>query len=269
MEKIKQVIKNIPHGNHQIINNDYDDIKKKLFAKYSVCDPDCPICGGNGFCRRELPIDHPEFGKAIPCPNMYQAQIKNEANRYGLLPDEIEKLNWGLLLDINDCPGIAYQIKSVLDSKKGGFVYLWGEHGLAKTMLLKISVAYALRDLRKKAAYTNMVNILDEIKAAYDTSNPSEESIRRLDWWSHIDILAIDEFDRINETEWAKERRFRLMDTRYTSGFRGETTTLIASNRSPNNQEGYLRSRIKDGRFQVIFMKGEDARPGMTNDFSY
>ena len=27
----------------------------------------CPRCGGAGFLRRDLPLDHPDFGKAMPC----------------------------------------------------------------------------------------------------------------------------------------------------------------------------------------------------------
>jgi DNA replication protein DnaC len=27
----------------------------------------CPICGGAGFLRRDVPVDHPDFGRAFPC----------------------------------------------------------------------------------------------------------------------------------------------------------------------------------------------------------
>jgi len=30
-------------------------------------NPDCPICGGIGYLRSDLPIDHPDFGKIVPC----------------------------------------------------------------------------------------------------------------------------------------------------------------------------------------------------------
>src|SRR5512141_1602776 len=28
---------------------------------------DCPRCGGLGFVRRDVPVGHPDFGRAIPC----------------------------------------------------------------------------------------------------------------------------------------------------------------------------------------------------------
>jgi DNA replication protein DnaC len=27
----------------------------------------CKICGGAGFVRRDVPVDHPDFGRAVPC----------------------------------------------------------------------------------------------------------------------------------------------------------------------------------------------------------
>jgi hypothetical protein len=29
---------------------------------------DCPHCGGKSFVRKDLPIGHPDFGKAFRCP---------------------------------------------------------------------------------------------------------------------------------------------------------------------------------------------------------
>jgi DNA replication protein DnaC len=30
-------------------------------------DPNCPICHGIGFVRRDLPLSHPDFGKMEVC----------------------------------------------------------------------------------------------------------------------------------------------------------------------------------------------------------
>jgi len=31
-------------------------------------DPNCPLCGGIGLVEPDVPVDHPDFGKAQPCP---------------------------------------------------------------------------------------------------------------------------------------------------------------------------------------------------------
>ena len=30
-------------------------------------DSVCPICGGAGYLRLDVPVDHPDFGRAVPC----------------------------------------------------------------------------------------------------------------------------------------------------------------------------------------------------------
>jgi hypothetical protein len=39
--------------------------------------------------------------------------------------------------------------------------------------------------------------------------------------------------------------------------------TLIASNSPPERLDGYLGSRVRDGRFKVVEMKRADLRPGL------
>jgi hypothetical protein len=34
---------------------------------------DCTVCRGKRYVRRELEIDHPDFGKALPCPQCRHA----------------------------------------------------------------------------------------------------------------------------------------------------------------------------------------------------
>ena len=30
-------------------------------------EPGCPVCGGRGWVRRDVPLKHPDFGRAFPC----------------------------------------------------------------------------------------------------------------------------------------------------------------------------------------------------------
>lgn len=40
-------------------------------------EPTCPICGGTGYVTADVPIGHPNFGKAIPC----ECQTNNHVQR--------------------------------------------------------------------------------------------------------------------------------------------------------------------------------------------
>jgi DNA replication protein DnaC len=121
----------------------------------------------------------------------------------------------------------------------------------------------------KEAAYTSMSAILDDLRGAFDATNPNNEAARRLDWWKSLPLLCIDEFNRVNGTPWVQQRQFDLMDARYVQGIRGETLTLIASNTGPDQQEGALADRIKDNRFTIIHLSGDSGRQWIGKEFKF
>jgi len=251
----------------QLTPEEYEALKQRTMAKNLPCVANCPICGGVGYVQDNVDRFHPDFGKVTMCPNLYALRIRQMSEQYGLNTQEVDLLNWSLLLDLGDALRTSKLIKEVLD-RGYGFVYLWGTHGQAKTLMLKIAAAVSLR-AHVPAAYCNMVDVLQHLRAAYDTNNASMESERRLNFWRGLKVLCIDEFNRLKESEWTSEKRFQLMDARNVQAVRQETVTLIASNSPPSAQESYLRSRIEDGRFIVIELNAEDARAGMTEDFRY
>ncbi len=45
---------------------------------------DCPICNGIGYISYDLPVGHPEFGRAYPCPCRTGESSKEMAKLSGL-----------------------------------------------------------------------------------------------------------------------------------------------------------------------------------------
>jgi DNA replication protein DnaC len=232
--------------------------RREYIRSVAVCDPECPLCGGSGMIQ-DAPLPGEPVGRWRECPNYYSKRLRANAEVYGMAASEIELMDWQLVEDIGCAWKAMAQVRATLEAGYG-WVFLWGDHGQAKTLLLKIAVAVTLRSGRL-AAYTNMVGILDNLKRAFDAGpgeDPGAES--KIEWWQKIPLLAIDEFNRVKESEWANERRFALMDMRYVQAVRHETVTLIASNTPPDQQDSYLRDRILDGRFEVIELKGPSVR---------
>jgi DNA replication protein DnaC len=235
---------------------------RSISISTGLCDPDCPTCNGLGYVRSDAPVGHPNFGKIGPCPE------SNPFQRYkGLLGlDQADMtLTWANVIERENVRIAVAAVKQVID-RGYGWVYLHGDYGLAKTLILKIAVAEFCRATRQPASYTRMAEIIDHLRGAFDAKSPSEESAARLDMWSELPFLAIDEFDRVRSTEYATERRFVLMDRRYEQAARQKSITLMASNCTPDDLEGYLADRIYDGRFAVIHLKGVSARPFMSYD---
>lgn len=244
------------------------------------CSPDCPECKGIGYVRYDVPVGHPKFGKLESCPRSQAFGVKQSLQarvidlRVGLTRDEIQNLSWDLVKKgVNqadkacDCTQRAYV-------SGHGMVFLYGGFGQGKSLILKIAVATALKD-GKRAAYADLASVLDDIRIAYDErENKMTELVRRMEWWASLDVLAIDELDKVGQTEWARERIFQLLDARYQRAIRQEALTVIAANHQNLDElSGYLRSRVEDNRFvangYIVFLKGADGRKSMPRNWKY
>lgn len=195
--------------------------------------------------------------------------FKLDYARMGLEEDEAD-LSWSAIKT-----GISDGVKArdaVKDAYKKGFgmVFLWGSWGQAKTLTGKILTATALRD-GKSAAYANMSMVLDDIRLAFDErEHKTTELLRRMDWWIKRDVLFLDELDKANSTEWAQERIFQLLDQRYTRAIREDALTVVASNGSDKELDGYLKSRLNDRRLgPVVYLNGPDGRESMPDGYRY
>ena len=227
-------------------------------------------CRGTGYYRAELPVGHPNFGKLERCPTanrialQQSIQMGNFDTRVGLTGEELRDLSWSVVRPFNTA-GKSVPILQDAYMAGHGLILMYGTYGQGKTLLLKIAAVTALTE-GKSAAYANMSSVLDDIRRAYDTKDGAmTELVRRMDWWINLDVLCLDELDKVNETPWAMERLHRLLDARYTRAVRQEALTVAAANYAKlHDMPGYLRSRIEDNRFTsngyVIDMRSADAR---------
>ncbi len=244
------------------------------------CSPDCPECGGVGYIRYDVPVGHPKFGKLERCPKAQMLITKQSLQvgeidpRVGLTPNELRNLSWDLVKKGVNQADRACEVTRRAYMSGHGMVFMYGGYGQGKSLVLKIAVATALNE-GKRAAYANLAGVLDDIRIAYDErENKMTELVRRMEWWASLDVLAIDELDKVGQTEWARERIFQLLDARYQRAVRQEALTVIAANyQSTDELSGYLKSRIEDNRFvangYVIHLKGTDGRKSMPKNWKY
>ncbi len=244
------------------------------------CSPDCPECGGVGYVHYDVPVGHPKFGKLERCSKARMLITKQSLQadeidpRVGLTPDELRNLSWDLVKKGVNQADRACEVTRRAFMSGHGMVFMYGGYGQGKSLVLKIAVAAALNE-GKRAAYANLAGVLDDIRIAYDErENKMTELVRRMEWWASLDVLAIDELDKVGQTEWARERIFQLLDARYQRAVRQEALTVIAANyQSTDELSGYLKSRIEDNRFvangYVIQLKGTDGRKSMPKNWKY
>lgn len=221
----------------------------------------CKTCFDLRWLRQELSPGHPDYGKLLPCPNC--AGAKYYVQHSGLLdtmaPEDADALNWERVVPTDNADIAARKVREVL-ARGYGWVFLHGGPGIAKSLILQIAIAETTRSL-KHGTYTNLSYILDDLRNAYDTGYPSKEAAKRLRRWTDVSVLAIDELDKVKDTDFVIERRMRLLDGRYNSAKAKRSITLMASNQPPEYFDNYIADRIMDGRFEVIELTGESKRP--------
>lgn len=219
----------------------------------------CHVCKDLGWVYHTDNPKSPDFGKAFPC----QCQSANLAERRrlyllgidGLQPDE--RKHTFTEFRITDGNRSAYRAVTEAIIKRKGMITLTGAWGLGKTELLTCAVN-AARDAGIPAVYATTAHIMDYLRQAYKPG--AEYDIdQRWDLLTNAEVLAVDELEKFNTTEWALERFSRLIDMRWRA--MGNLLTLFATNAELNRLPGDVFSRLQDGRAQVIKLAGPDMRP--------
>jgi DNA replication protein DnaC len=238
-------------------------------------EPVCPVCGGLGYIKYDLPPTHPEFGRWHLCPETEWHASDRSArliNSSGLLEGE----RWTLerLAELEeDTTGMVELLCKWL-SRPRGWLYLWGPFGTGKTVALQAAVyEFCLRGI--PAYYSTFADLLDVMQGAFTPPQARRDEdmhgwqrhdtyLSRLRRLQRIPLLAIDEFEKHKETEWVKQFRTQLVDIRYRTAIsddkRARTYTLWAGNADPKSLPGYIWDRIDDNRFVVYHYTGESKR---------
>lgn len=237
----------------------------------------CPKCQGLGFFRRDLPPDHPDFGKPVRCDGE-EHQI-DQMKRLTSLSDLTDYERQKRLSDIavNDGNRSVIEAAQQMLDDPYGWLYVWGGPGNAKGDTL-ISLVNEFGRRGKTALYikfSRLVNIMRDAKVernAKATHLEDKGDLNNYQNLGYVDLfervrsvycLAIDEIDKVNMTGFAEEFRFDFFDERYRLALAGEAVTVFASQTPPNVMPDPLASRFGDGAFSVVENKQPDARPAM------
>lgn len=222
--------------------------------------PGCEVCGGSGFVRNDVHINHPEFGKLIVCPKRAPRAF---AEVCGIEFSELKKLTWK---NVEDRPGnkiakstLMHTLNPANPARKS-IVYLHGGYGVGKTFLLQTAIAETVRAGIAAVYVPSLSGVMDNLRESYEQENSGSVLAARMEHWKTVPILAIDEIDRVKMSEFVSEKLFSIMDARYKTAKKNKTITLVASNEPPEIFDGYLASRFRDVSNAVIEIKDSDLR---------
>ncbi|MEL7589706.1 MAG: ATP-binding protein [Anaerolineaceae bacterium] len=210
----------------------------------------CPICGGVGFLRRDLPIGDPDFGKLVPC--ICRQNETNQAARYRLYQlsnlEAFKTMSFASF-SVQGRLGLAdEQIRSLqyalsqaqqFAANPHGWLLLMGSYGCGKTHLAA-AVANTCVEFGMQTIFLTVPDLLDWLRYSYDATDDTFE--RRFEELKNISLLVLDDLGAHNSTSWAAEKLFQIMDYRYIR----KLPTVITSNLELEDLDDRVRSRLQD-----------------------
>lgn len=223
---------------------------------------DCPICKGIGYISYDLPVGHPEFGRAYPCPCRTGEGARELAKLSGLTEKERElRLS---MFRTSGRPGTADMLKACRSFVEDpvGILTLWGGVGVGKTMCLQ-AVVNGLIERGVMSVYVTAFDLFSHIREAFNAQREvvSESAYNRLARFERVRMLALDEMDKVRPTDWMLEQMTNLMDKRHRRGLDGKNGTLLALNTDPALLNDWIASRLMDGRNRAVHNADADLRP--------
>lgn len=213
-------------------------------------DPNCPICGGIGYLRVDLPVDHPDFGKLQPC-SCRSGQISQEIHRRLFALSNLDKLQHltfdnflprgrvGLRPAQADSLERAYNQARFFSGSLQGWLLLQGGFGCGKTHLAAAIANFAV-SMGVPTIFLTVPDLLDTLRFSYDDPEASFQT--RFEEIRTAPLLVMDDFGTQNATTWAQEKLFQIINYRYIN----HLPLVVTTNLLLEQIEGRIRSRLTD-----------------------
>jgi len=209
----------------------------------------CPICHGVGFVRLDVPVGHPQFGRAVPCRcklrEIHQKRLTRLRHRSNLeqlsgmtfdsfKTEEVGALEASLFL------GFVLQTCREYADQPDGWLLMRGTHGCGKTHLAA-AIANHRVERGLPVLFEVVPDLLDHLRASYaPTSRVSYDEHFHL--VRNVEMLILDDFGTQNATPWAVEKLYQLLNHRYNAAL----PTVITTNQSITEMDPRLASRLSD-----------------------
>jgi len=210
----------------------------------------CPICGGTGYILADVPVGHPDFGKALPCRCREAERLQRRLSALHTLSnlDTLARLTFDTFIaePSHLPPDKAYNLRRALETcmffaqSPDGWLLLTGVYGCGKTHLAA-AIANARLAMGEAALFMVVPDLLDHLRAAFNphstiTYDNLFEQVRT------ASLLVLDDLGAQSSTPWAQEKLFQLLNFRYNA----RLATVITTNQRLEDLDPRIRSRLQD-----------------------
>jgi DNA replication protein DnaC len=239
-------------------------IRPRLHARLSNApeepepEPTCPICKDYGFVRRDVPLGHVDFGRAIPCTcriGEHRDRLRRRSNLGHLTSKTFDTFDpagrEGPVAGSREAFGKC----EAYGDAPAAWLVLTGPYGCGKTHLAA-AIANRQIELGNEVFFTVVPDLLDHLRATFGpgsdvTYDELFEAVR------NVPLLVLDDLGMQSETSWAREKMFQVLNHRLNA----DLPTVITTNLPVNDLDERLRTRLKaQGVAVVIEMGGRPSR---------
>jgi DNA replication protein DnaC len=235
---------------------------------------ECPLCAGLGYVREDVPVDHPNFGKLLPCrcklgkiEEQRHEQLRAMSNlRYltHMTFDTFVPEGYGLAPSLAANLRHAFHEAGRYADNPSGWLSFFGGYGCGKTHLAA-AIANRVIELGQPVLFVVVPDLLDHLRATFGPNSPTgfDERFRQV---RDAPLLILDDLGTQSSTAWAQEKLFQILNHRYNA----RLPTVITSNHSPEEIDLRLRSRLVDPALAVIvtILAPDFRRSGVAQDQS-
>lgn len=204
-----------------------------------------------------MPVGHPDFGQAIPCRcKLEQITEKRladlwEASNLGFLSrmtfESFRVEGFGLGPHEQENLKEAYAKARSFAEDPQGWMVLLGGYGCGKTHLAAAIANYCLEH-GHATLFIVVPDLLDHLRATYRPGSAVSYD-ERFDAVVTAPLLILDDLGTQYATPWAREKLYQLFNSRYNA----RLPTVITSNRSLEEIDARLRSRMSDPDLCTIY----------------
>lgn len=208
----------------------------------------CPICGGTGWITENVPVEHPNFGKAFRCSCQLPELESRQLERLRRLSNmqHLERMTFETFLPeghgLNERQRtslrLAHERASAFARKPQGWLLLRGGYGCGKTHLAA-AIANECLARGQPVLFVNAPDLLDHLRATFGPD--SEVSFdQRFDEIRDAPVLILDDLGTQSATPWAQEKLYQIFNYRYNA----QLPTVITTNQDLAELDPRLRSRL-------------------------
>ena len=214
------------------------------------------MCGGLGYVRKDVPVDHPDFGRLFPC-RCRLAEIERRRFEQLRAMSNLEHLShmtfetfvpegYGLSPERAANLRLAFDLARRFAAHPQGWLIFFGGYGCGKTHL---AAAIANQVIRRgqPALFVVVPDLLDHLRATFGPNSPVRYD-ERFEQVRNAPLLILDDLGAQSSTPWAQEKLFQILNHRYNA----RLPTVITSNYRLDEIDLRIRSRMVDPDLATI-----------------